>query len=175
QGLDRDARVVYVGTLSKVLMPSLRVGYLVLPPDLVERFRVLRNAVDISPPTLVQAALADLIEEGHFARHLRRTRELYREKRDRLVAALKHELGDRLRVHGVSAGMHVTVTFEGGRSDRAVALAAAEQELWTPPLSEFYLGAPRQQGLVLGYGGIPLDGLAAAVRALRRALDATPR
>jgi GntR family transcriptional regulator/MocR family aminotransferase len=172
QALDRDARVVYIGTLSKVLLPSLRIGYLVLPPDLVERFRVLRNAVDISPPTLVQAALADLIEEGHFARHLRRTRELYREKRDRLMTALERELGDRLRVHGARAGLHLTVTLETDRSDRAVALAAAQREIWTPPLSEFYQEEPRRQGLVLGYGGIALDRIAPAVRKLRQIHDA---
>src|SRR4029453_1353049 len=92
QGLDRDARVLYIGTFSKVLAPALRIGYLVIPEDLVPRFRSVRWAMDICPPILYQQALADFIAEGHFARHLRRTRELYRERRETLVASLRAEI-----------------------------------------------------------------------------------
>ena len=93
QGLDRDSRVVYIGTFSKVLFPALRVGYLVVPADLVRRFAAVREATDIFPPTLNQAVLADFIDQGHFARHLRRMRQLYRERRSVLVQALREELG----------------------------------------------------------------------------------
>jgi len=174
QGLDRDARVIYIGTLSKVLFPSLRVGYLALPADLVPRFNDVRKTMDISAPTLLQAALTDFIADGHFARHLRRTRALYAERRRQLVAEIERRLGDTLEVRGARAGMHLTVVFRDGRADVPVALRAAERELWTPPLSTFYLDQPALRGLVLGYGGISTPELGTAVGRLADVLDAMP-
>src|SRR5262249_35358996 len=113
QGLDRDARVIYVGTFSKVLFPALRVGYLVLPADLVPRFAAGREAMDIFPATLYQAVLTDFVNEGHFGRHLRRMRQTYRERRDALVQALGEELGGGLEVQGGQAGLHLAATFAG--------------------------------------------------------------
>lgn len=167
QGLDRDGRVLYVGTLSKVLFPALRVGYLVLPPDLVPRFAAVRETLDVFPATLYQAALADFLAEGHFARHLRRMRQLYRGRRDRLVEALRRKLGDDLEVLDGQAGLHLVATFrtDGGGPppgrDREIAERAAAEGLWLMPLSSCYLGKPEgggggvpvRQGFVLGYGG----------------------
>src|SRR5215831_15379158 len=85
QGLDRNSRVVYIGTFSKVLFPSLRLGYVVVPEDLVERFLAARFALDMGPPTFHQAVLADFIGEGHFARHIRRMRAVYAERRNVLI------------------------------------------------------------------------------------------
>ena len=119
QGLDRDARVLYVGTFSKVLFPALRLGYLVLPPDLVPRFAAVRDATDIFPPTFAQAVAADFIREGHFARHLRRTRALYRERRRALVDAIRSQLGEQLEVRGDEAGMHLVATLS--RAAEAIA------------------------------------------------------
>ena len=173
QGLDRDARVLYIGTFSKVLYPSLRVGYLVLPPDLVQRFVGARRATDICPATLLQAALAEFIDQGHFARHLHRTRQLYRERRRILVDELARELGDEVEVLGDRAGLHLTALLRHRGDDRAVAARAARDGLWTLPLSDCYLGAARRRGLVLGYGGIAAAQIPAAVRALRRALESS--
>ena len=170
QGLDRDARVVYLGTFSKVLFPALRVGYVVVPPDLVERFAAVRDAMDIFPPALLSAALADFIAFGHFARHLRRTSALYRERRAALVDALR-ALGPRWRVAGSQAGMHL-VALCGRRGDDAIARQAARDGLWAMPLSSCYLGAPGRRGLVLGYGGVTADEIPAAVHRLRRAIAA---
>jgi GntR family transcriptional regulator/MocR family aminotransferase len=172
QGLDRDARVVYLGTFSKVLFPALRLGYLVIPPDLVPRFAAVREAMDIFPPTLFQAALGDFIAGGHFARHLRRTRQLYRERRSALAEALRRNLGDALEVLGDQAGLHLVARLTGRRSDREIALRASRQGLWTMPLSACYLGPPTSQGLVLGYGGSSVGTIPAAVRKLREVMDA---
>ncbi|HEY2511577.1 MAG TPA: PLP-dependent aminotransferase family protein, partial [Polyangiaceae bacterium] len=137
-GLDRDARVVYTGTFSKVLFPALRLGYLVVPADLVTRFRELREAMDIFPPPLPQAVLAELIVEGHFARHLRRMRAVYAERREALVAALTRELGDVVSVVGEAAGMHLVVVLPPGMDDVEVARRAARRGISAAPLSECY-------------------------------------
>jgi GntR family transcriptional regulator/MocR family aminotransferase len=171
QGLDRDARVLYVGTLSKVLFPALRIGYIVVPRDLVSRFAVVREAADIFPPTLPQAVLADFVGEGHFARHLRRMGGLYRERRSALVEALAAEAGDRLRVMGGEAGLHLVATLGNRQRDRPVAVRAARLGVWAMPLSSCYLGEATLQGLVLGFGGTPPVELRAAVRRLVPMLD----
>lgn len=167
QGLDRDARVVYIGTFSKVLAPALRLGYLVLPPDLVARFAAVRHIMDISPPTFVQEVLADFLVEGHFARHLRRTRKLYRQRRGALVAALKAELG--CEVLGERAGLHLVIELPEDRDDRAISERAAAEGIHVLALSACCLG-PRRKGLVLGYGAVRLEEIPDAVERLRRAM-----
>ncbi len=169
QGLDRDARVIYIGTFSKVLFPALRVGYMVLPEDLVERFARVRDTVDVFPPTLVQAALADFINEGHFGRHLRRMRVLYGERRTALVSALTEQLGDAVRILGAEAGMHLVAALKGAPPDREISERAARQGVWAMPLSTCFLEKPTAQGLVLGYGGTGASRMRAAVTRLRRA------
>jgi GntR family transcriptional regulator/MocR family aminotransferase len=170
QGLDRDARVIYIGTFSKVLFPALRVGYLVIPPDLAGRFSAVRAAMDISPPALTPAVLADFIAEGHFARHLRRMRALYAERRSVLVEALRRELGPLLAVAGTEAGFHLTAILAASSGDWPIAERAARDGLWAMPLSTCYQGLPVQQGLVLGYGGVSAAQIPGAVRRLRRAV-----
>lgn len=166
QGLDRDHRVIYIGTFSKVLFPALRLGYLVIPKDLVETFSNVRRSMDICPPAFMQAVLTDFLREGHFALHIRRMRRRYRERRTALVDAIRTTLGEEFRVVGEQAGMHLVVELPAGLSDRAVAKAAAEVELWTMPLSWCYAGRSRRQGLVLGYGGSTVPEIRAGVRRL---------
>jgi GntR family transcriptional regulator/MocR family aminotransferase len=170
QGLDRDARVIYIGTFSKVLFPALRVGYLVVPADLVDRFAAMRAAIDDFPSTLYQAVLTDFLSEGHFARHLRRMRQLYRDRRGALVEALWSELGTAVEVRGQRAGMHLAAILEPGSDDRQISEAAARQGLWAMPLSACHLGAPSYPGLVLGYGGTDLPEIIEGVRRLSRLL-----
>jgi GntR family transcriptional regulator/MocR family aminotransferase len=171
QGLDRDERVLYVGTFSKILFPALRVGYLVIPRDLVERFRRLRDAMDIFPAPLQQAVLADLIGEGHFARHLRRMRAIYAERRRALVAALDRELGDVAHVIGDQAGMHLVALLPQGADDRAVALRAMRRGISAAPLSSCYLGPVPRQGLVLGFASARPGQMSEAVRKLKAAIE----
>ena len=170
QGLDTNARVIYVGTFSKVLFPSLRLGYVVIPPDLVDRFLSIRRAMDLGPPTFSQEVLADFIGEGHFARHIRRMRILYRERRSALVASLTEELGSMVEVLGGEAGMHLAVTLQNGSRDLEVAERAARRNLWIWPLSRAYLGEASRQGFILGFGGTAMTEIPNGVRRLRALL-----
>jgi GntR family transcriptional regulator / MocR family aminotransferase len=170
QGLDGDSRVLYVGTYSKVLFPALRLGYVVIPADLVARFVAVRDAMDIFPPTFAQAVLADFIAEGHFARHLRRTRALYRERRGALVDALRAQLGGRLKVLGDEAGMHLVAGLPGAPDDREVSVRAARGGLWVMPLSSCYVGRAARRGFVLGFGATSVPEIVAGVSRLRTAL-----
>lgn len=169
QGLDTDQRVIYIGTFSKVLFPALRVGYVVIPPDLVARFRRIREAMDNSPAPLYQAVLHDFIADGHFARHIRRMRELYAERRRTLVRALERELGGDAHIAGDRAGMHIVVLLAAGAHDRAIAERAAQRGISVIPLSSCYAAAhPRARpGLLLGYGTIRAAEIPDAVRRLK--------
>ncbi len=166
QGLDSNARVIYIGTFSKVLFPSLRLGFLVIPPDLVDRFLVVRLSMDIGPAIFSQAVLADFIQEGHFSRHIRRMRLLYRERRNALVECIEKEFGDAVEVTGEQAGMHLCVVLKG-IADREIALRAAQAKLWLVPLSSSYVGKSVRQGFVLGFGSTSKSEMAGAVRRLR--------
>jgi GntR family transcriptional regulator/MocR family aminotransferase len=170
QGLDQTSRVIYIGTFSKVLFPSLRIGYLVIPSDLIDPFVAIRHAMDVSPPHLYQAVLADFINEGHFSRHLRRMRLAYSERRTVLVNSLRNEFGSLLQVHGAEAGLHLTVTLPKGYRDRLLSARAARQNLWLWPLSPSYLGTASHQGFILGFGGTTVAEIPYAVRRLREVL-----
>lgn len=196
QGLDGDARVLYIGTFSKVLFPALRIGYMVLPLDLVDRFRRVRLATDIHPAPFHQAVLAELIAEGHFARHLRRMRGLYGERRRALEAALARELGARpvtsrtergqqvisggpqalprrgpsMTVVGDQAGMHLVLLLPPGSRDRDIAIKAARRGVSVIPLSSCYVGRRKRPGLILGYGSTRVDEIPDAVKKLKALL-----
>ena len=154
QGLDTDARVIYVGTFSKVMFPALRVGYVVVPRDLVPAFSAARDAADVFSATLYQAVLTDFIREGHFARHIRRMRMLYMERRRALVKAIGAEMGDMLAVIGAEAGMHLTALLPPGMNDVAASRRAAQKGISATPLSACYLRPPARGGLILGYAGV---------------------
>jgi GntR family transcriptional regulator/MocR family aminotransferase len=171
QGLDTDQRVVYIGTFSKVLFPALRVGYLVIPPDLVARFGRVRAAMDNSPAPLYQAVLHDFLRDGHFARHFRRMRAIYAERRRALVGAIESELGDAVRITGDRAGMHLVVMLPSGARDREIAVRASRQGISVIPLSSCYASPGRvRPGLLLGYGTTRVSEIPDAVRRLRAVL-----
>jgi GntR family transcriptional regulator/MocR family aminotransferase len=153
QGVDEDRGVIYLGTLSKVLFPALRIGYLVIPKDLVEAFRCVRMAMDIFPSMLFQAALNDFIREGHFARHIRRMRMLYMSRCETLVGAIQRHLGGRLQLVSAQAGMHLAGFLPSDVDDTVISRRAFEAGVSAMPLSACYLSHPARSGLVLGYGG----------------------
>lgn len=171
QGLDRNDRVIYIGTFSKVLFPSLRLGYLVIPPDLVGHFCAVRSAMDIFPPYLYQETLTDFMRDGHFARHIRKMRLLYSERRTALVKSLENQFGAELKIHGTQAGMHLTVTLPSGLRDREIATKAAAVGLWLWPLSSSYMGKTPGQGLILGFGNTPAAEMPRAVSQLQTVLS----
>jgi GntR family transcriptional regulator/MocR family aminotransferase len=170
QGLDRNARVIYIGTFSKVLFPSLRLGYIVIPEDLVGHFAAVRSAMDIFPPYLYQETITDFMREGHFARHIRKMRLLYGQRRTALVNSIRDQLGPELEIHGSQAGMHLAVTLPKGLSDQEIAARAAAKGLWLWPLSPSYLGKHTRQGLILGFGNTPVEEMPRAVSQLREHL-----
>jgi GntR family transcriptional regulator / MocR family aminotransferase len=170
QGLDVNERVIYIGSFSKVLLPSLRIGYIVIPSDLVQQFVAVRMAMDIIPPFLYQEVLTDFIHLGHFARHVRKMRRLYSDRRTELAKALQSELGDMLQIHGVEAGMHLTVTLPDRIDDQEIAQKAAGKGLWLWPLSPSYFSKKVRQGLILGFGSTPTNQITRAVHRLRSVL-----
>jgi GntR family transcriptional regulator / MocR family aminotransferase len=170
QGLDTDKRVIYIGTFSKVLLPSIRVGYMVVPEDMVDRFVTVRQTMDICPADLQQAVLAEFIDEGHFARHIRQMRLIYGERRAALAESLETLLSDELELHGDEAGMHLTVTLKKPGNDREIALRAAKQDLWLWPLSPAYQHLKPRHGFILGFGGVPASQMPRAARLLREVL-----
>jgi len=174
QGLDPYSRVIYVGTFSKVMFPALRLGYLVIPPDLIDKFFVMRRVMDLGAPTLPQQVLADFIEEGHFARHIRRMRVHYGKLRRVLFENLREHLGDLVEVVGDDAGMHLTVMLRGKRVDEEISRRAAAHKLSLWPLSRTYMELP-QQGLILGFGGTTAREIPNAVAKLRGLLTEKAR
>ncbi|MFN8513230.1 MAG: PLP-dependent aminotransferase family protein [Chloroflexia bacterium] len=170
QGLDTAGRVIYLGTFSKVLSPGLRIGYLIAPPDLSAPIIAARGLTDRHSPTLEQAVLADFITAGHFARHLRRVRDLAAERQSALLAAIRAHLGDALTVTPQPAGLHLVGHLPPGSDDLAASRRAAAVGITAPSISSSYLDAPRQHGLLLGYASAPPPALRDAVRTLATAL-----
>jgi GntR family transcriptional regulator/MocR family aminotransferase len=175
QGLDIDDRVIYAGTFSKVLFPALRMGYLVLPEDLVPVLRAVRDATDLFAPVLYQRALADFIREGQLARHISRMRALYAERREHMIAAIKRHLGPSFEIESAAAGMHLVVRLPHGIDDRKVAQRAAAAGISCMVLSACCLEPPRQNGLILGYGGVETQRIDACMRQLAGAVRAARR
>ncbi|HWI70601.1 MAG TPA: PLP-dependent aminotransferase family protein [Baekduia sp.] len=152
-GLDRAQRVIYMGTFSKVLFPSLRVGYLIVPPPLVEAFVAARSGADRHRPTLDQAVLAKFIADGHFERHLRRMRAAYLTRQKLLVDRLSARVGDVLEIDASPAGMHLLAWLPAGVSDSHVSARCAEAGIAASPLSYYSIEPPARGALVLGYTG----------------------
>jgi GntR family transcriptional regulator/MocR family aminotransferase len=171
QGLDRGGHVLYIGTLSKVLLPTLRLGYLVVPPDLVDSFVVARMLSDGGSSTINQAVLADFLVEGHFEHHLRRMRTLYAERQEALVEAARHDLAGLLDVEPCETGLHLVGWLPDGSDDVAAVQLAAEHGLAVRALSSMCIEPVARRGLLLGYGAIDEATIRAGVQQLARVLE----
>jgi GntR family transcriptional regulator/MocR family aminotransferase len=177
QGLDAGGgRVVYLGSFSKVLFPSLRIGYLVVPPALVEPFRAARAALEDHPAATAQPALAAFIAEGHFAAHVRRMRTLYQARQQALLAAAERHLPGLLLLRADEAGMHLVADLApelaGRLDDREASARARAAGLVAPPLSAYRFAevGDGRQGLLLGYAAVPEERMDEMARRLAAAL-----
>lgn len=157
RSIDSHDRVIYAGSFSKALYPGIRVGYLVLPPQLVGSFRSLSGLIHRSVPVETQLALAEFIGGGHFASHLRRMRGLYAERRAVFVEAGRATLAGLARIDCSDSGLNALAWLEDGRNDRAVHAAVRDAGLQCYPLSDYTIATPRPGALILGYAGVPTD------------------
>jgi len=162
--------VIYIGTFSKVLFPALRLGYLVVPPALVDVLLAARRVGDLHPPALEQAVVADFMHDGHFARHIRRMRTLYAERGTILRRELARELSGTLEVNRPHAGLHLIGWLPPGIDDRLAAGRAAAAGIETQPVSHFAIERPARGGLLLGYAACDEAAIRDGVRRLAGAL-----
>jgi GntR family transcriptional regulator/MocR family aminotransferase len=169
KSLDERGRVVYAGTFSKVLFPGLRLGYLVVPDPLVERFALACALLQPQAAPLPQAIAAEFITEGHFARHIRRMRQLYADRRAALVAALRAQLA--LAIDSPPGGMHVLARLPAGTDDQALAARARDAGLAPSALSAAAIEAACGAGLLLSFTNIAATDATRAVRRLGRVLS----
>jgi len=173
QGLDRYGQVIYLGSFSKVLFPSLRVGYMVVPTALAEAFAQGLNELYREGHMLLHAVLAEFINEGYLAAHIRRMRALYAERCETLTNAITAHYGERFTVLGGQSGLHLVLALDDTSSaDHAIAAQAQERGIIAKALSQYYhrLQTARD-GLVLGYASVPTDHIAPAFDTLAQVID----
>jgi GntR family transcriptional regulator/MocR family aminotransferase len=170
QGLDRHGQVIFAGSFSKVLFPSLRLGYLVVPADLVDRFAATQSITNRHAPLLDQAVLADFITKGHFGRHIRRMREVYAERLSVLLKSAEEKLAGLLEISGVEAGLQTAGWLGGGVKADAAARAAAQRGVEVVPLSRYSRRPMAREGLLLGFAAVDTHEIRRGVRDLAIAL-----
>ena len=171
QGLDRYGLVLFTGSFSKVLFPSLRVGYLVVPPDLVDYFSATVSVTNRHAPLLEQAVLCDFITEGHFGRHLRRMREVYARRLSVLLECTRQNLSGALEISGIEAGLQTAGWLHEGLNAESVAAAAAARGVEVTALSRYSQGATVREGLQLGFAAVDSKEIRRGVRELTITLE----
>jgi GntR family transcriptional regulator / MocR family aminotransferase len=147
-GAGSGSPIIYIGTFSNVMFRGLRVGYVVVPRDLIEPFRVAKWMADRHTPLVEQAALADFLRDGHLERHVRQMRRLYKRRRDALLEAIDRHFGGRAAIRGDAAGLHMTVRFRGGDD---LAARAGRRGLHLSSSDIYYLGRPVRNEFILGF------------------------
>jgi GntR family transcriptional regulator/MocR family aminotransferase len=179
QGLDDSDRVIYVGSLGKLLFPGLRIGYMVVPERLAPTFRTGVAELYREGQLMQQAVLAEFIMDGYLTSHVRRMRTLYGERRQLLIDAVTHHFGDALPVMGEEAGLHFVLGLPDHADDRAVTAAAYDAGVIVRPLASYYSVRRELQGLLTGYACVPHEEIAPAFATLARVIEehafATPQ
>ncbi|AIP65939.2 PLP-dependent aminotransferase family protein [Burkholderia thailandensis] len=172
QGLDDAGRVIYVGSLGKMLFPSLRLGYMVVPEHLVETFRTGLSELYREGQLMQQAVLAEFIMDGYLTSHVRRMRALYGERRQLLIDAIHARFGDALPVMGDEAGLHLVIGLPNGCDDRAITQTAFDAGVIVRPLTTYYNQADTaRDGLLLGYACVPNERIAPAFDTLAQTIE----
>jgi GntR family transcriptional regulator / MocR family aminotransferase len=166
QGLDGNSRVIYIGTFSKVLFATIRLGYLIVPEDLLDTFVAARWVLDRGSPLVEQAALADFIAEGHLASHIRRMRGLYMERRSVMISTIRQDMGDILETWDSEAGMHTLGWLPSHLDDSRVSAQAAKAGIYTIPVSSLSILPPSRGGLALGYAAFKPEVIRKSLRDL---------
>jgi GntR family transcriptional regulator/MocR family aminotransferase len=172
QGFDRNGLVIFAGSFSKVLFPSLRLGYLVIPPDLMNLFAATISLTTRHAPQVEQAVLCDFITEGHFGRHLRRMREVYAERLSVLLDEARGRLGGLLEISGIEAGLQTVGWLREGIDGESATRAAAAREVEVFPLSRYSRGRIAREGLQLGFAAVDAREIRRGVQDLEIALEA---
>ena len=173
-GLDTDGRVIYVGTFSKSVFPGLRLGFMIVPPDLYDTFMVARRNAELHPPLLEQMALSDFIVGRHYTRHLRRMRLAYQERLAALQEAATHFCTDTLRLRPVQTGLHAVADLDGVDELR-VFEEARERGVEVAPLGMYFGGRRTASGLVLGFASTRPDVLRRGMERLAASIEAARR
>ena len=173
QGSDPSGRVIYVGTFAKTLFPALRLGFMVVPPILGPRISHALSTTGQFAPLLLQAALADFINEGLMSRHLKRMRRIYASRRQRFQELCTANLSQRLTLLPGDTGIQIVGVLAEGLDDLAVTSAAQRLGVNLAPLSKYYRHGNPRQGLVLGYAACDDGQMTRGVRTLRKAIDAS--
>ncbi|MDR5869106.1 PLP-dependent aminotransferase family protein [Caballeronia sp. LZ062] len=172
QGLDDAGQVIYVGSLGKMLFPGLRMGYMVVPENLVDTFRTGVAELYREGQLMQQAVLTEFILDGHLTSHVRRMRGLYGERREMLINAIRARFGDSLAVRGDEAGLHFVLELPDAADDRAIADAALAAGVVTRPLVQYYLNRDAaRKGLMLGYACVPNADIAPAFEKLAGVIE----
>lgn len=171
QSLRPETPVIYVGTLSKLLYPGLRLAYMVVPRWAAQSVGQAIGALYRSGQAVEQRALARFIDSGHLARHVRRMAPLYRQRQQVLRQALQEHFGERTEILGGQAGLHLTLRLPDGPADGAIVDAAAARGVTVRALSAYCLDGPVQNGLVLGYGMADVERIPELVGRLREAIS----
>jgi GntR family transcriptional regulator/MocR family aminotransferase len=177
QTLDTKGRVVYVGSFSKTMLPTLRLGFLVTPPSLRAALHKAKYVSDWHSSILAQTALARFIDEGAFARHVRRMSAIYRERHQILADAISRDFAEHLELIPSTTGLHLTTLARRISADRIaeVARRAADRGVAVQVLSIFAVSAIPRAGVMLGYGAIPTADIEEGLHLLRACFDSEPQ
>jgi GntR family transcriptional regulator/MocR family aminotransferase len=171
--LDTTGRVIYVGSFSKTLLPTLRLGFIVAPPSLREAVYKAKYVTDWHTSTTTQAVLAQFIDGGGFARHIRKVREVYRARHRIIVDILGRDFADHLKVIPSNAGLHIAAIARTATADQigVVVRRASDSGVAVQDLSMFGVDSSGPPGLLLGYGAIPTARIEDGLRRLRSCFD----